>query len=86
MSPFDGINTKIQAIEGEGQSERPTNHEPKRTYPIRSDTTDRKEDIEAKRSCEDVRDKRKACQAVVESVSTIRSGGIDLQTARQAEQ
>ncbi len=48
MSPFDEMNTQIQAIEREGQSERPANHEPKRTYPNRSDTTDRKEDLKQK--------------------------------------
>ena len=64
---------KPEPSKGSRQSERPTNNEPKRTNPIGSHTTDRKEDIEAKRGCGAAKDQRKACQAVDESVSAIRS-------------
>ena len=66
------MNTQIQAIEREGQNEQPTNHEPKRAYPIRSDATTKGEGPETERSSHNARDKRKACQVIVEIVLTIR--------------
>ena len=57
---------KSKPSKGKRQSEQPTNNESKRTYPTGSDATDRKEEVEAKGSGGNVRDKRETSETVIE--------------------